>query len=850
MRSSGLSLGVAVGTLLLLAAAGVGPRPAGHWAPDGFVAQSDSLIRQGLLEVQCGVQDSIVTRFKEGSPEERFYARSYLRADVRSFNSSPAATRSPFLLEGCELQGVDPFYHRIDLPYNRLPRWQGDVRFTYRPLTATLEGGAGQVLEARHPAPGELGKAQAIKVSPDREGASARASLLRLTEPGSPEVLADVFFVGSDAVLADRRDVGSRAGLRVNGFRAPPGRLVRVEPGDWIELDAAGRHTYLVEGTERARTASFARVKDDRVERLFPAARLRPLVEPLSQAMDLAIQAVPGAGERSLAGMDVSLTLDRELHEAVESSVLDWCRERAHPGRPRAASMLVMDGFTGAVRAMPSCPGEPELARYEPLTSRTRERFLRNQNLVGHPIGSAAKPFWAAAVASTYPALLDLEVAAHPAGGQHDLMGCELAVPYGDSHGSDDWVGLEEFLRRSCNRYLVDYATMALTMASTGAEEVCRSPADLEACLRRSGALAPVRDVPLAGGAGVASSDVRVCDRVMNVVLSTESGVVGGSCEGLQLVDAKFAPGPALSTLTNVRIYREPTPGLQHAGSPSLEETYRFGRYRLDAWRSVLDVVVGAGDARRSVQTSLRFAGVSPQAANLALNTIEELRRDWINLLLGGENSRWSNFELAEATARLLTGRVVSGTLADAADPDAPVGEHASLLAPEVLESGVRRRVLHAMELVAGPGGTAARLGPGRNRLASSLAEVGYDLYVVAKTGTPAVERFTGSSATELRQGSVLVMGLLAVPQRRGRDASRRHRDHVSACTLDAHLEDAILEVPPASELRPDEDVALTVAVYLDDLEPGGGAGSATEVAAQVVSAYVEDEVRRRIDGG
>jgi len=62
--------------------------------------------------------------------------------------------------------------------------------------------------------------------------------------------------------------------------------------------------------------------------------------------------------------------------------------------------------------------------------------------------------------------------------------------------------------------------------------------------------------------------------------------------------------------------------------------------YRIDAGDRVIDALRAAGDTAPQVQTSLRFANVSPQSTNLALNTVEELCTDWVNLLLGGENSR------------------------------------------------------------------------------------------------------------------------------------------------------------------------------------------------------------------
>jgi hypothetical protein len=718
--------------------------------------------------------------------------------------------------------------------------------------------------------------------------------------------------------------------------------------------------TYLAETGERARTASFVRVRNDRIDRLFPARRLRPFLEPFSQAMDLALHTIPGAGEGRVAEADVRLTMDRELSAALDARVADWCAERAHPTRPRATSLLVMDAFTGAVRAMPSCPGGPELTPFEPLSSRTRERFLRNQNLVPHPVGSAAKPFWAAAVATTYPNFLDLEIPAHAAGPADTVMGCALQASYDDGHGSAGWTGLEEFLQRSCNRYVVELASAALALGSEASGAACReatTPSAFARCLPN--ALGPLVGSGATGGATAAGTDtlgagrVRFCDVVVNTVLAPGMEVVGGRCDDLQLVDAKFAPGPALASLANVFVYREPSPGpgsgaaIGRGGTPGLGEQYRFGRYRIDAWRDVLQELEAAGDTAHLVQTALRFSAVSSQATNLALNTVEELRTDWVNLLLGGENSRWSNFQLAEATARLVTGRAVRGTFVDSVGfPGRPGGDVAprdpvELLADATLHPGVRRRVLHGMELVAAPGGTAGRLDPAIARLEARLRDVDpaapWELRVFAKTGTPTVEKFVSSAQQRLverlfsegdltwrdgsfalapgreerirtemgsgalrwlvedvlqpmeadpegyredrdgrlpahplyfardgglrvrsradvrvdRQGAVLVLSLLAVPPDQGRGAAAaRGGDFISACVLDSGLRRRILQVPPADLLDPERAVALSVAIYLDDLSPGQGSGSAVELAGQImddIGEYMEREVRRKV---
>ncbi|MGH7507618.1 MAG: hypothetical protein ACRELX_18340, partial [Longimicrobiales bacterium] len=930
--------------LAMLLFATLGPEPAGFWVPAGYVAQADTLIAQHRLRLSCGEQDSVIADFAPGSGEERFFTLSYLRSDVRTFNESPDASRSPFLLEGCALRGVDPFYHRIDLPFNRVPRWRGDVSFTADYGGATLEGGRTQQLDLRHPVDARDASTRAIAVSPEQRALRVQATLLQLRRPYSREVVADFYFVGSSPVLAERADVGAGDRVRVNGFGVPPGRIVRLESGDWIEVDvgeaaagdgSAGRpgvYTYLTQMGERARAASFVRIRDERVERLFPAARLRPLIEPFSQAIDLALQSIPGGGDAdaAIANTDVRLTLDRELSHRLDASVIEWCERRRHATRPRAVSLLVMDAFTGAVRAVPSCPGEDELAPYEPLSSRERHSFLRNQNLVPHPVGSAAKPFWAAALASTFPNFLDLRVPGHAAGPAGDVLGCPLRAAYHDAHGATGAVGLEEFIERSCNRYLIESATAAFAVDGGPSRVQCTRELSAAAFAGCFPATEPGEGTPL-----------EVCDRVIRVVLSDDLDVTGRSCQELKLVHAEFPAARAFGAITNASTYRDLSPGRDGSGrAAALAERYRAGRYRIDAWEPVLHAIAEAGDTAHLAQTALRFASVSPQATNLALNTVEELRTDWINLLLGGENSRWTNFELAEAMARLMTGRAVAGVFVDSVAGFAPATP--ALLPTETLHSGARRRVLHAMERVVEGGGTARRLETAvaslEERLAVAVPGQPYDVYVFAKTGTPAVEKFASNAQHRLvqrlyrrgdlawdarrrsfamrpgveaairrdqgdrtlrwlrddvlepmrqdpaafiarpgdpppahplyfdgngrlhvrattdlrvsRQGGVLLLGILAVPRDQGRDASTRYADWVSACALDPDLRRRILEIPPADRLDPQRAVALSMAVYLDDLAFGQGSGFAVELAAGVlgdIGDYLEREVRLRV---
>ncbi len=331
------------------------------------------------------------------------------------------------------------------------------------------------------------------------------------------------------------------------------------------------------------------------------------------------------------------------------------------------------------------------------------------------------------------------------------------------------------------------------------------------------------------------------------------------------------------------------------------------------------------------------FSSVSPQATNLQLNTVRDLRRNWVSLLLGGENSRWSNFQLAESLGRLVTGRDVRGRfMSEIFEEGRSVTPDPADLLPETdLRDGVRRRVLSAMERVVATG-TAARLNPWRARLQQALTERfpddPYDVYLFAKTGTPYVEKRSTAGQTQVlerlvregnlrwdgtvgrfdlpaagagtyfnrlsagfrdylrtqilaeverdpaaftvggdraarhpiyldangsirvnevaslvqRRGATLLLGILAVPRDQGRQASRSLSDWISACSLDSELRGRILSVPPSSRLDPDRAVALSTALFVDDLPdiPGVTSGRAVTLMNELLPELEEYLVR------
>jgi len=157
------------------------------------------------------------------------------------------------------------------------------------------------------------------------------------------------------------------------------------------------------------------------------------------------------------------------------------------------------------------------------------------------------------------------------------------------------------------------------------------------------------------------------------------------------------------------------------------------------------------------------------------------------------------------------------------------------------------------MEMVARPGGTGARLAPALRRLEDRVRELpgaaGYEVYGFAKTGTPAVSVVLRDGMAE-REGSVLVLGLLVVPAQVGRAASRRSGDWISACPVAPELRAGILGVPPTHLLNQDQGVGVSVAVYLDDLNPERREASASALAVELMeplTAYLAKRLERRL---
>jgi hypothetical protein len=234
-RAPWLVMATTVG--VLLAAARLGRRE-DAWYATGYVETARQMIDSGYVRLNCDSM-RITTHFPPGSPEERWFSLSYLREDVRRFNSDPERVPGPFLVETdaeCRLLGVDRYYHRIDLPYNRLVHWQGDVLLSGGHTSAVLESRSiPQTIQVRPPEnTGDAARSR--DGSPQQTGVFAPTAYFRMQPWPAGPVVSELYFVGQDLVLADRRDEGAPFDIRVGGYPLLPGRVVRIETGDWVQL--------------------------------------------------------------------------------------------------------------------------------------------------------------------------------------------------------------------------------------------------------------------------------------------------------------------------------------------------------------------------------------------------------------------------------------------------------------------------------------------------------------------------------------------------------------------------------------------------------------------------------------
>lgn len=723
----------------------------GVYVASGYLDAVALFLRHDWLAFEPASQQISLAPGLEGTPAAEFFEESYLEDDVAAFN---AGDLSVFRVENGRILAIDPHRRNVVLPFTEARSWQG--RLTFRPSgTHRAElSGAGAEIELTGPSralSGQLEVPQVVLPGRGRERSVRRVFGEAVNVVGEGGVYLGQLHLVGDAVVFNYRNLSPGASVSVSGERVPLGNRVRLGSGDLLKLEwrLGGRQsTYALLAASVAGPApviSSYRAFNGRWQR-WPERPDPPFAADVVAAMDAALRRrgedgrfeVPttGAPER----LDLALTLDGRMQRQIEERLARFIRSRRQPDEPPfRAAVTVMDVATGDLLALASFP-QPEDLPQGPDASPAARRLLRNHNLARLPIGSVAKVPFAAAILDAAPVLGGLSIPEYPGGEMDRLLGLHLDPPLNDhpvwGHG-DGRVDFEEFLQESSNRYAAMLFTLA-TAVEPGGQELA-APAG-----EPGEELPPAERFYLSGVEVPRRPALRLpVEEADDLPQEGEDLGEVGLVTRLELLPFVRRMGE----LFDVAVSKKRP--FDEAGEPDLRRRPGQGDDLIDTsvWLPLLAVLYGEDE----VPLGHPFYGVSPERTHLAFNLIDDFRREYLSLILGGGSSTWTNPHVAAVFARLATGTKVRPNLVgridlngrsseDATEDDVVEAEPGA--EPLGMDDGTRQRLMDALTLVASPQGTAGALAPTVARLDGELAGQGAALGFFSKTGSPDVVTF------------------------------------------------------------------------------------------------------------
>jgi hypothetical protein len=832
-----------------------------YYNAEKYVAHADALIQTGYLRADCREDRPRIEVRIANAPaaESGWYEDSYLSADVRNFNNDPDSFGWTFLIDDdCRLKGVNPSVHRIELPFTKPLRWLGSLFYSGAGAQAMLRS-ANRTVTLRQPQTPVGAKEEAQTFVGGREDVDETGAVLFHFAGGPGQPAARVFPVGSEAVVNNRVRRGQPERTLLLGHILYPGRIARIDTGDWLHMEAESprksAETFVYLGGSTLAAASRMRLENDRYQRITEDPRLgllpspgenegSPYLDLVAGGIEAALTSLPEPQARELArGFDVQLTLERAVQLRLSQAFHKVAQgiQNQHPDNPFAAGMTVLDGKTGDVLALATYPWEEDLADLS-LEESERRRLLANQNLRLHPIGSAGKPFFYAAIAHAFPFLTGLVVDPHKENSaQRDILQCEIPQGYRVLEDVNTPVDFQTALQISSNRYTVELATLAMAASSihaTAAEPIPRDP-----------------DVswPLPGK----SSGIRIGGRPLTYAPDLGRFVIPDKqrpedpestaavrCRSLDNFE-EIPFRTTLERLTGAATYLGTDPQGLPPGTTvgTLERAYRTGRYDLSLFAPLLDhlFIKTTEEQRWKIRTAAQQ--MSPERVNLAFNQITRMREDFVNLLLGGGTSIWTNVQLTEALSRLVTGRAVESRIVRRLLPRQdgktvlPGAEAPRPLAPELdLLPTARQAVLEGIARTWISPGTAAAMAPAIRKLQADFPNDRIDLF--SKTGSPILEHAVPRRVAQALEGLVgktrlVVEGkILHVRTRVGEVAYAEPEQPGRQAFRDA-LERALRELGLG---RPSRRFVSYLADLLDDLNEDLKTGKDTDPDAPIVA--------------
>jgi hypothetical protein len=637
---------------------------------------------EGLLEAQDLIDLRLdEERLARSSPlVKSFVANSYLRRDLEV----PSNFRYRFSERGNRLEvvGLRENVHRRYLPFSEELRYQGDILFRQdKPQTVLRDNRQTRFLL------GAGGGVEVVDVTARGESSERAVQELDLRVGGAQ--VATLRQSGGALALRVVRSPGAPCEVRLNGVSLPPDSVRRVAPSDILYVQYEVSKTkkadyYLVVEEVREGVISTLRLADQGRTRI-PEKELVPgLSHALEGVLDtllLNLAEKNPVGAKALQGFNLRLSLVESLQRDVQEQLVAYARKIDGIGSkvkepfrqvgefrapPMRAAVTLMDATTGEILALASYPdettmdellaaldkkaadvaarpkGEREqrailLRRSE--IERLRGSLLANQNLPLHQIGSIFKPIFGLAVFSVYPALTKMTIPGHRENDTRPVMGYDMGKFSDHSHGTMD---ASRYITVSCQRYMEYLGLFAL-----GEQRPDGSWKGLSA-----------------------GSEFSLGE-------SNYGGVLQPGCEdGRCFLRQSGAEVLAANKPTEVRnlekgkVFRELERrfgvGLTRWNTNTLPEAALFDT---SMWQDVItrleDEVGPSADVRGF------FPGVSPAKVVSYVEDFRDLYRDYTQYLKGSGLNVWSNVAVAQAIARLTTGREVNAWIGRLEDPDA-----------------------------------------------------------------------------------------------------------------------------------------------------------------------------------
>lgn len=720
------ALAAGMGYYLLLGRAK--PGGSSYFEARAYTDQVKSLYDRGVigLDSSAGGEPRLSIAEERSTPRDRQFIElsGRLKRDLKAFNEGEREGMFRYW-DGKVV--VSRTAHRMPLPYPPPPVWLGTMSFgnggetlaianadVMLKLSAEAVGSPITLDYSEWTGGGNTGFRES-RVAPAIHLKNRKGRIVATFQQDGERAVLVAEPRGARAILLNGRNVMDpvvRSEFAVERGGGPVGinDVVLVEQ-DRIRFELADdRFHDFRYGSFAGEAFSRVRVENGRIQRYLDpvVGRSLPMAGKIQSAIQVHLNDNRDAPDSALL-TNVNLTIHPILQQSLQAKLADYLTNELDPRlmgvysdiREQPAAISVVDAFSGHVLALASYPTKEMIDSFPNLTDSQRRGLLQNRNFVTIPVGSTTKPLYAAAIWDVRPILRDLVIDYENVNGYGrttSVLGVDLRVPRApetqqgfDNHRStgSPW-NYRSFIAQSSNAYAV-----SLLMA------VHADPSSLEL---RNGR-------PVIGGG---KPDFTAYLGNQRIVLLDYTNPSKPAADFHRKMGELYSVDLETLTLPN-----------NVDGCEQLRHVYDI--------RPFAPLLNSLG--WNQPWAPCAFLDVLPEKTNLHFNEFRLLRGDLISFAVGGGLNEWTNLKLAEAYARIGSGKMVQTTMV------ATAGTGASRESPNTdweslpLDRAVWKMVREGMEDVARVG-TAAKIGGDLNRLNAGLRARGLALRLFSKTGT------------------------------------------------------------------------------------------------------------------